>query len=234
MKSKYAILPAFLLLMLLTAFAVDREISTIEEGTVALTKALDLAVSDHKAVIDAVGALTNKVTELRTRISALKDKGAPFDVRSQELRSQIETHNAHVPDQQCSSCVDAYNAERDKMGAEVASIQQGIDPLYADMNKLSIDILHFKQSLVFRDAIIQGKSNVIAFKNRTDYQLHLYADGHFGCTANPGMECTSTENGKARHLEAKLGEKTLIEHAITGDAAAWAVCADYPKQSACE
>ena len=51
----------------------------------------------------------------------------------------------------------------------------------------------------------------ITFNNRTQYQLSMYVDGHFGCTANPGMTCDSTENTDAHLLDARLGERIVTQ-----------------------
>ncbi len=51
----------------------------------------------------------------------------------------------------------------------------------------------------------------ITFNNRTQYQLSMYVDGNFGCTANPGMTCDSTADTKAHLLDARLGQNIVTQ-----------------------
>jgi len=54
----------------------------------------------------------------------------------------------------------------------------------------------------------------ITFENRTSNQLSMNVDDHYGCTANAGSVCTSTENGSCHTLHAMSGQQELISRTV--------------------
>lgn len=49
----------------------------------------------------------------------------------------------------------------------------------------------------------------VTLDNRSPWQVALFIDGHYGCTANANMECSSTETQDAHHIEARVNGNTM-------------------------
>jgi len=67
---------------------------------------------------------------------------------------------------------------------------------------------------------------IVTIENRSPWQVTMYIDGHYGCTANAGMDCSSTENQDAHHLEARMDGKTVqsVDSPAGQPEIAWRVC----------